>query len=142
MRRKTAATVTTEAPENRGKGGKEDLPVRNSNNGAGENYHVGEKFQEEKADISAKWDGEKTKGSATEEEAETMRGVMEFGQALMAWESEESGVEEVPGGAVASGGDTCELTSMDADAAGAGGHHGAGENGKGEGCWPAGKPGR
>ena len=120
----------------------EDPLVRNSNDGAGENYRVGGKVQEDSADESAMWAEEETKGSATEEEAETMRGVMEFGQALTAWESEESGVEEVPGGAVASGGDTCELTSMDADAAGAGGHHGAGENGKGEGCWPAGKPGR
>ena len=44
---------------------------------------------------------------------------------MTVWKSEGSGAEEVPGGAAAGGGDAWEVTSEDADAAGAVGHHGA-----------------
>ena len=55
------------APESRRKKATEDLPVRNSNNGARGKYHLGGKVQEENADKSAEWSGKETEGLATEE---------------------------------------------------------------------------
>ena len=47
----------------------------------------------------------------------------------MVWESEGSGAGELPRGAAAGGGDTWEVTSEDADVAGAGGCHGVKKRG-------------
>ena len=45
-------------------------------------------------------------------------------------ESEGSGVEEIPGGAAAGGGDTWDIPTKDADATGAGSHHGEKKRGR------------
>ena len=62
----------------------------------------------------------------TEEEDETVGGSGEVGQArtVTARELEGIGAESAPGGAAAGGGDTWDVTSKDADEAGAGGRHG------------------
>ena len=49
--------------------------MRNSNDGAGGKYRVDGIDWEESADESAKWSGEETEGSATEEDADTTEGV-------------------------------------------------------------------
>ena len=82
--------------------------------------------REESADKIVKWSGEETKGSATEEEAETAGG---WGgsktRTAMARVPDGSGAGELPGGAAAGGGNTWDVTSEAADEAGAGGRHGA-----------------
>ena len=59
-RKNTASIVLAAAPESGRKRVMEDLPVRNSNDGAGGKYRVGGKVQEESANKSAKWSGVET----------------------------------------------------------------------------------
>ena len=79
------------------------------------------------ADESAEWDGEETKNSASDEEAETAGGAGEAKRLLTvtAGEMEGSGAKDSPGGAVASGGITTDVTSEDVDTTGPGGRNGA-----------------
>ena len=88
---------------------------------------MGGKVQEESANKSSEWSGEEMEESAMEEKAETTGGEGRVGQALTvtAWGLERSGTYEVPVGVEARGGNTWEVTSEDADAAVAGGCHGA-----------------
>ena len=79
------------------------------------------------ADESAEWDGEETKNSASDEEAETAGGAGEAKRLLTvtAGEMEGSGAKDSPGGAVASGGITTDVTSEDVDTTGPVGRNGA-----------------
>ena len=79
--------------------------------------------REESAANSAEWSGEETEELASEEEAETVGGLGGVGMMPTATEEglERSGTENGPGCAAAGGGVTLDVTSKDADTAGAGG---------------------
>ena len=74
----------------------------------------------------AKWGVGETEEWASEKEAATIGGPGEAGRLLTAigGESEESGADSEPEGAVAGGGNTTDATSTAADEVGARGHHG------------------
>ena len=91
-------------------------------------------------DESAKWSGKETEESASEEDSETPGGAGNIGMTLTATEeeSERSGAEDGPGGAVDGGVATSDTTSKDVNAARAGDCHGV-EKGNGRGLPASGK---
>ena len=105
----------------------EDPPVGTKDNGTKGKYRVDRTGTNESAPKRAEWSGDETEGLESEEEAETEGGAGEVGMTLKetAEELERSGAEYGPGGAAAGGGATSDTNSKDADAAGAGGRHGA-----------------
>ena len=129
---KTVATEITVAQASRRKRATDETKVRQRSYGAGGKYRMYGIDREESVDESAKCRGEDPKGLATEEDTETAWGAGEIGQSptAMARESEGSSSEAALGGTATGRGDTWDVTSEDADEAGAGGHHRAKQRGR------------
>ena len=129
---KRVTPETTETTDTKTSGRRrniEDLFVSTRENSAGGKYPVGIKGTEESVDKISEWIRGETEELVSEEEAESAVGEEEVERTLteMSEESEGSVAEDKPRVATAGGGATSDATSKDADAAGAGGRHGAGK---------------
>ena len=124
-RRKKTATLTPAAQASGRKSATDYLQVRQHIDRAGGKYPVDGTDQKDSADKSAEWSGEETEGLAMEEEVDIAGGAREVVQALTVTAQELEGIcmEAAPGGAAAGGGDTWDVTSENADEAGAGFRH-------------------